>query len=152
MSKTLAVAAIKEGSVIDHIPFGQAFRIIHLLGLLDKKHKLTVGLNLPSKRNQLKDLIKIENYILSSREANEVTIFAPLATINVIRDFEVVEKIITSLPATVSQVFVCANPVCISKTEPVQSFFFIEERGKHIWLTCKYCEKTMDRNKVEVKI
>jgi len=152
MSKTLSVAAIQNGTVIDHIPAGQAFRIIYLLRLLDKHLQVTVGLNLPSKRSKLKDLMKIKNYILTKDQANEITIFAPTATINVINDFEVTEKIITTLPTSIACIFICPNPVCISRTEPVDSFFYIEEQGKQVFLSCKYCEKTVDRNEIEVRI
>lgn len=152
MHKTLSVSAIQNGTVIDHIVSGQALRIIRLLRLLDKKLKVTVGLNLPSKRLKLKDLIKIENHIITREEANEITVFAPEATINLIRNFEVTDKITTKLPSHIVNVFSCPNPVCITSTETVESFFYIEEQGKKAKLICKYCEKTFDRNQVNVKI
>lgn len=149
MSKTLAVAAIKNGTVIDHIPVGQALRIIQLLNLVQNKHKVTVGLNLPSKQLRCKDLIKIENRILSDAEANEVTIFAPDATINIIENFEVSKKITTSLPATIVGVFVCPNPVCITRAEAVASYFYVEQHARYMKLTCKYCERQFDRDQVK---
>lgn len=152
MSKTVSVAAIQNGTVIDHIASGQAIRIIHLLRLLDKKHKVTVGLNLPSKRMKLKDLIKIENRKLTTDEANEITVFTPDATINIIQNFEVVEKIITSLPPSIGNVFICPNPACITHVEPVDNFFMIEKQGTQVKLICNFCEKMFDRNHVKVKI
>lgn len=152
MSKTLSVSAICNGTVIDHINSGQAIRIIHLLGLLEKKYKVTVGLNLPSKRMKLKDIIKIENHSLKNEEANEITVFSPEATINIIKNFEVVEKITTTLPPSISGVFSCPNPICITHNEPVETFFNIEVQSKQVNLVCKYCEKTFDRNDVNVQI
>lgn len=152
MSKTLSVSAIQNGTVIDHINAGQALRIIHLLDLLDKKYKVTIGLNLPSKGMIFKDIIKIENHILSNEEANEIIVFAPEATINIIQNFEVEKKITTSLPKSISGVFDCPNTACISHNEPVETFFYIETQGKQVNLACKYCEKTFDRNQVKVKI
>lgn len=152
MSKTLSVSAIHNGTVIDHINSGQAFRIVHLLGLLDKKYKVTIGLNLPSKTMKFKDLIKIENYTLTNEEANDITIFAPEATINVIQNFEVVNKFITSLPTSISDVFICPNAACITHSEPVKTFFNIESQGKQVKLICKFCEKEFDRNHVKVSI
>jgi aspartate carbamoyltransferase regulatory subunit len=152
MSKTLSVAAIQNGTVIDHIASGQALRIIHLLRLLEKKLQVTVGLNLPSKQLKLKDLIKIENHIITHQEADEITIFAPAATINIIRNFEVTDKIITKLPTSIANIFICPNSACITRTETVESFFTIEEQGKRVKLICRYCEKPFDRNKVKVKI
>ena len=108
MSKTLPVSAIKNGTVIDHIRPGQAPRIMHLLKVLESKNKVTMGLNLPSKLISLKDLLKIENRVLTKDEANEVVIFAPEATINIIKDFEVIEKLVTHFPRTITHVFICA--------------------------------------------
>lgn len=150
--KTLSVSAIQHGTVIDHIHSGQALRIIHLLDLLERKHQVTIGMYLPSKTMKFKDIIKIENLILTNDEANEVTVFAPEATINIIQNFEVAQKITTSLPPHIANVFECPNPECITRTEPVATFFNIDAKSKQINLVCKYCEKTFDRNAVAVKI
>lgn len=152
MHKTLSVSAIENGTVIDHIARGEAIRIIHLLDLIVKQKRITLGLNLSSKRLQLKDIIKIEDYFLTPQEANEITIFAPEVTINVIKDFDVVEKITTRLPECVRDVFDCPNPVCITHNEAVETLFMIEEKGSQVYLICKYCEKIFDRNQVKVKI
>src|SRR5438105_1988840 len=104
MSKTLPVSAIKNGTVIDHIRPGQAPRIMHLLNVIQGKNKVTMGLNLPSKLLGLKDLLKIENRALTKDEANEVVIFAPEATINIIKDFEVIQKITAHFPPTITGV------------------------------------------------
>lgn len=152
MNKTLSVSAIQNGTVIDHINPGMALRIIKMLRLLEKKYQVTVGLNLFSKTMSLKDLIKIENHNLKKDEANKIMIFAPKATINIIKNFEVVEKIITHLPPDVSGVFACPNPACISHAEPVEGFFTIEEQGKFVKLVCKFCEKGFDRNQVKLEV
>jgi aspartate carbamoyltransferase regulatory subunit len=151
MTKTLSVSAIHHGTVIDHISAGQAIRIVHMLHLLNKKHKVTIGLNLPSGRMGLKDIIKIENHVLANEDANDIMIFAPDATINVIRDFEVIDKIITKLPDTIAGPFICPNLACITHVEPVQTFFYIKSHGKQVYLKCKHCEKSYERNRVNVK-
>ena len=151
MNKTLSVSAIQNGTVIDHITAGQTLRIMYMLRLLHRKHKVTVGFNLPSKRMQLKDLIKIEDHALTNKEANEITVFAPEATINIIKNFEVVQKIITSLPPHIGGIFICPNPICITHNEPVESFFTVAEQGRQVKLVCQYCEKAFDRNQVKVK-
>jgi len=148
MTKTLAVAAIKSGTVIDHVPAGQALQIIRLLKVEANKNRVTVGLNLPSKQLTRKDLIKIEDRFLSATEANEITVFAPAATINIIENFEVTRKIPAHLPEVVVNVFVCPNPACVTHVEPVASHFFVEAYGKNIKLSCKYCEKQYDRDRL----
>lgn len=150
MNETLPVSAIKNGTVIDHITSGQALRIIRLLSLQNSRCKITIGLNLPSKRLGTKDLIKIESRVLTAYEANEIVVFAPAATINVIESFQVINKIKTHLPEFMKKVFICPNPVCITHTEAIDSNFSIHENKKQIKLICLYCEKIFDRDQVEV--
>ena len=152
MNETLSVSAIKNGTVIDHIPQGQALGIIHLLSLLRRKFKIMVGMNLPSKRLGTKDLIKIENHIITDDEANEIVVFAPPATINIINNFEVQSKMKTHLPNAMRAVFTCPNPACITQAEAVDSHFYVSQEGKIIKLTCHYCEKVFYRDQVKVKI
>ena len=152
MSATLSVAAIKNGTVIDHIVPGQAFRIIHLLSLQSSKHTVTIGLHLPSKLIGTKDLIKIENRVLTEAEANEIVVFSPSATINVIENFDVTKKISTHLPKSMKNIFICPNQNCISLSEPISSLFYITDQGKQIKLTCHYCNKEFDRDQIKVGI
>ncbi|EKD70604.1 MAG: hypothetical protein ACD_46C00483G0002 [uncultured bacterium] len=152
MNETLLVSAIKNGTVIDHITSGQALRIIHLLSLQSSHYTITIGMHLPSKTMGKKDLLKIENRILSETEANEIVVFAPTATINVIENFNVVKKISTHLPSSMKRVFSCPNVNCVTRHEPIDTFFYISENRKKIILTCHYCEKMYDRDQVKVKI
>ncbi len=148
MAKTLSVSAIKNGTVIDHIPAGQALKILRLLNIITHKNRATLGLNLSSKSLGLKDLIKIENRSLTDNEANEITVFAPKATINLIENFEIAKKITTRLPESISGVFNCPNPTCITTIEAIKTHFYLEEYSKQIKLTCKYCEKQFDRDQL----
>lgn len=152
MNEKLSVSAIKNGTVIDHILSGQALRIIKLLSLQHANAPVTIGMQLPSKRMGNKDLIKIENRFLTSDEANEVVVFAPLATINIIENFTVVRKMTTQLPSVMKRVFLCPNMRCISLKEPIDSQFYIQPAGKQVKLTCHYCQHTFDRDQVPVKI
>ena len=150
-TKTLSVSAIQNGTVVDHITTDQTLRIMRMLRLLDNKYMVTVGFNLPSKRMKMKDLLKIENHELTPEEANQITVFAPEATINIIKNYEVVKKLTTTLPESIGSIFICPNSNCITHSEPVPSFFYINENGKVMKLVCKYCEKSFDRNQVKVK-
>lgn len=149
--KTLPVSAIQNGTVIDHIATDQTLRIIGMLRLLEKRNQVTVGFNLPSKRMKFKDLIKIENHELTTEEANQITVFAPEATISIIKNYEVVKKLVTKLPESVHATFVCPNTACITHVEPIESLFYIPEHGKVMKLVCHFCEKSFERNQVKVK-
>ena len=152
MNETLSVSAIRNGTVIDHIPAGQAVRIIQLLSLLKRPHPIMVGVNLISPHLKKKDLIKIENCFLSPDEVNCIMAFAPCATINRILNFEVAEKITDCLPSVIRSVFVCPNQICITQTESLQTVFHLKQEDKKIILTCHYCETVWDRDQLEVRV
>ena len=59
MEKHLKVSAIKEGTVIDHIPADQLFKVIDILGLSKIPNQITFGTNLDSKLLGKKAIIKI---------------------------------------------------------------------------------------------
>ena len=149
MDKTLLVAAIKNGTVIDHIPAGQALTISHLLKSEQHRDLMTIGMNLPSKRQGHKDLIKIESRYLTEKEAHDIAVFAPEATINIIRDFRVVKKIKAVLPKVVERILICPNPQCITHAEAVDSAFFVDEFKNKVHLRCKYCEKLFERDEIK---
>src|SRR3990167_11394547 len=152
INETLSVRAIKNGTVIDHITAGQALPIARLLSLKASTYQITIGLNLKSKSMGFKDIIKIETRILTNQEANDIVVFAPHATINVIQNFKVTQKIKTRLPETMHAHFLCPNPTCITHHENIESKFYIAEQSKKIKLTCHYCESQFDRDQVRVNI
>ncbi|MCD8548038.1 MAG: aspartate carbamoyltransferase regulatory subunit [Aeromonadaceae bacterium] len=143
--KQLQVEAIRHGSVIDHIPAGQGIKILKLFHLLETKERITVGLNLPSAALGAKDLIKLENSRLSNDQANQLALFAPNATVNIIEDFKVVRKLQLQLPDCVEGVFHCPNSNCISHKEPVLSSFKIRAVRDEVRMKCKYCEKSFTK-------
>ncbi len=149
MEKTLSVSAIEQGTVIDHIPTGCAVAIIYLLKLLSHPYPVTLGLNLTSRRLGRKDLIKIENRFLSEQEAHDIAVFAPSATLSIIRGFQVEKKIPAKLPEVIEKILVCPNPQCITRHEPIFSAFFVEEFRSKVTLRCKYCEKMFAQSDIK---
>lgn len=141
MEHKLTVEALKDGTVIDHIPAGQGRRIAKLLRLSESGQRVYMGFNLPSRRSGKKDLIKVENILLSAEDANQLALYAPDATVNVIENFEVVAKHKLGVPESIAGVLVCPNSNCISHVEPVTSHFSVRSRHGEIRLKCKYCEK-----------
>jgi aspartate carbamoyltransferase regulatory subunit len=145
MENTLLVTAIKNGTVIDHIPCGQAIQIIFLLSLSKGTQPITIGLNLVSQKLGNKDLIKIENRQLTEREADQIAIFAPNATINLVNDFRIEKKLKPTLPNEIEHVLLCPNHRCISRNE-TSSFFYVESFKNKVHLRCKFCEKFFERS------
>lgn len=139
--KTLSVAAIKQGTVIDHIVPGQALKIIHLLKLNEEETPVTIGLHLKSKSKGLKDLIKIEDVFLTEEHCACIAIFSPAATVNVIENYKVVKKIPVLLPPAVEGLLRCPNASCITRHEKAPTRFLIEDNYSLVVLHCHHCEK-----------
>jgi aspartate carbamoyltransferase regulatory subunit len=141
-SKTLAVAAIRNGTVIDHISAGNGLKIVQFLQLAKHRKQVTLGLNFPSGRLEYKDIIKVEDRELTLEEANRISVLAPDATINIIQDFEICRKFKVSIPKTIEEVIPCFNPRCISNHENVSSSLNVLKRVSNtIQLQCRYCRK-----------
>jgi aspartate carbamoyltransferase regulatory subunit len=148
-NKTLLVAAIKEGTVIDHIPVGNALKIIRLLNLAAYNKLVTVGLNLPSKATKYKDLIKVEGREVTREESNKIAILAPSATINIVKNYNVVKKTKVVIPETVEYVVVCPNPKCITNNEIMNSKFKVTIDKNGVKLRCHYCEKVFRQEEIK---
>jgi aspartate carbamoyltransferase regulatory subunit len=145
----LRVSKIKDGTVIDHIRGGFALDVVRILGLTGKeKHVMTIAINVPSKRFGVKDIIKIEGKAPSPQEVNRIALVAPHASINIIRNYEVVEKLEVKLPAAIEGIVKCANPCCISNSaEPVVSKFHVKNE-EPLSLKCHYCGVTLEQQYV----
>lgn len=144
MEITLRARKIKDGTVIDHLNANTAFPVLKLLGLLgETRNVLTVLINVESQKLGRKDLIKIEGRELNPREADLISILSPDATINVIRNFSVVEKKRVNLPNVLKSVK-CPNPTCITNTNEPASAEFSVLRNKEIVFRCKYCNRQFD--------
>lgn len=139
--KFLAVAAIEEGTVIDHIPAGQALKIVEFLGLSEHDQQVSIGINLPSERTGRKDIIKVESRFLTPEEANMVAVFAPNATLSLIHGFEVSSKMTVEVPSRIVGMYRCPNPRCISNHEEVPSRFWVREKKPVIVLQCHFCQR-----------
>ncbi|MCF7353872.1 aspartate carbamoyltransferase regulatory subunit [Vibrio sp. CK2-1] len=141
----LQVEAIKNGTVIDHIPAHIGIKVLKLFEMDNSNERVTVGLNLPSSALGAKDLLKIENTFITEEQAQKLALYAPHATVNQIEDYQVVKKLALTLPKVVTDVFNCANSNCITHNEPVSSSFSVIEKNDDIRLKCKYCEKSFSR-------
>jgi len=150
MAYTRNVEALKEGTVIDHIPAGQALTILRLFKLDQLGQRVTVGFNLNSRHMGAKDLIKVENVHFSDTQANELALFAPQATVNVIENFEVSKKLHLESPEVIEDIFSCPNSNCATHNEPVKSYFYVKSSQSGTKMQCKYCEKTFARDMVAV--
>src|SRR3989304_1361594 len=126
--REVRVSKIKDGTVIDHSNAGYALDVVKILGTPGhEKQVMTIAVNVPSKLMRVKDLVKIEGRALSSQEVNRIALVAPKATINIIRDYIVTEKLEVQLPKTIEDIVKCVNPACVSNSaEPVTAKFSLD--------------------------
>ena len=142
--KELVVSALENGTVLDHIPAENVYKALDLLGLKDIENQITIGINLASKAQGKKGIIKIADKFFEDEELNKLALIAPKATVNVIRDFKVVEKKKLETPAEVIGIAKCRNPKCVTNHQPIKTRFTTENNGDEISLKCHYCEKITD--------
>lgn len=145
--KEIVVPAIKEGTVIDHIPSRVTFKIMKLADPQEYEHVITVGLNLQSKKIGKKGVIKISDRFLTEEEVNKVAILAPQASVSIIKNYEVSKKIRVHVPQVIEKIVKCSNPNCITNVENVKTRFHLETENP-LKIRCDYCERTMGREDI----
>ena len=147
--KERIVAAIENGTVIDHIPADKTFQVANMLGLQDMKTIVTIGNNCPSNLVGKKGIIKVQDKFFSDDEVSQLSVVAPNVVLNIIKDYEVVEKKTVKTPDELRGIVKCNNPKCITNNEPMKTIFHVIDKDAGI-LKCHYCDKEQDINKVEL--
>ena len=151
MKTELKIKAIENGTVIDHITANKALHILKILGLPDEEViNVTVAMNVFSRETGQKDIVKIENREIDHEELNQIALIAPKATINIIRNYEVVKKDKIILPNEITSIIKCTNNKCITnyENEPLTSKFKVIESQPPV-LRCHYCEKLLKNEDIE---
>ena len=145
----LMVRRIKEGTVIDHIDEGKGLQVLDALGIDGKDGSLiTIALNVPSGKFKKKDIIKVENKFLKDDDTNKLAVIVPNATINIIKNYKLVEKRRVALPNEVDRIFRCSNPECITNsTEHIESIMDVIDKEGRV-LRCRYCSRVLDVNQL----
>lgn len=147
MKKQLLVAAIKDGTVIDHIPSEKLFAVVNLLHLERMKTAVTIGYNLESPGLGIKSIIKMANKFFTDEELNQLAVVCPNLTLCIIRDYEIVEKRTVCLPSELRGIVRCTNPKCITNNEPMLTHFHVDASQR---LKCHYCNTVIGLDEVKL--
>lgn len=147
--QALQVAALQNGTVIDHIPSDKLFTVVFLLGLQHTDSNLTIGNNFESKKWGKKGIIKVENRFFSDEEISRLSVVASNIKLNIIRDYEVVEKREVEMPSELRGIVKCNNPKCITNNEPMTTLFRVIDKEVAI-LKCHYCEKEQKKETIKL--
>lgn len=139
----LKVQPIRNGTVIDHVAPGRAISVLRILGMPRPgwTSTITAAMNVPSSRGR-KDILKIEDRELDPTEVNKISLIAPNATINIVREYEVIRKEVVQLPEKVSGLVKCPNQNCVTNHEPIKSQFLVVARDP-LRLRCGYCDREL---------
>ncbi len=148
--REMQVAALKNGTVIDHIPSDKLFTVVALLGLEHLTNNITIGNNLDSKLLGKKGIIKIADKFFTNDEINRIAVVAPNVRMNIIRDYEVVEKRQLELPDELIGIVKCSTQKCITKNEPMPTRFHVIDKDNCV-IKCHYCEKEQHREEIQLK-
>ena len=143
----LQVAALENGTVIDHIPSDKLVAVVTLLNLEHMSNNITIGYNLKSRKLGIKGIIKISDKFFCDEEINRISVVAPHVKLNIIRDYEVVEKREVNMPNELKGIIKCNNPKCITNNEPMSTYFHVTDK-EHCIVCCHYCEKELKREEI----
>ena len=138
--KERLVAAIENGTVIDHIPAEKTYQVAMLLGLFETKCQVTIGINFASNKVGKKGIIKVSDKFFTNDEISRLSVVAPKVILNIIHDYEVVEKKTVDTPDELRGIVKCNNPVCITNNEPMKTIFHVVDKEKGI-CKCHYSDK-----------
>ena len=145
----LQVAALENGTVIDHIPASKIFEVINLLHLEKVSTSVTIGINLKSKKMGRKSILKIADRFFTDEELNQLSVVTPNVSLSIIRDYEVVEKKQVRMPDELVGIIKCDNHKCITNNEPMQTHFYVLDKEKGI-LQCRYCNREVSLSNVKL--
>jgi len=148
-SKKLSVSAIKDGTVIDHIPAESLFKVLKILDFASLKSQMTFGTNLFSKKLGLKAIVKVSNKYFEDQEINKIALVAPEAKLNIIKNYEVIEKKEVQIPEKVVGIVKCVNPKCITNNDEITTRFSVVDSSE-LALKCHYCEKITDERQMKI--
>ena len=147
--KQLSVRAIKEGTVIDHIPAPALFKVVSILKLDTLDTMITIGNSLGSNKLGKKGIIKLSKVFFKDDEINKISLVAPCAKLNIIKEYDVVEKRVVEIPDEIIGLVKCVNPKCITNNEKVNTRFEVVSKSE-VKLKCHYCEKITDQDNIDI--
>lgn len=147
--QALQVAALKNGTVIDHIPSNKLFTVVNLLGLQNSDSNITIGNNFESKKLGKKGIIKVADRYFTDEEISHLSVVSPNVKLNIIHNYEVVEKKQVIMPEELRGIVKCNNPKCITNNEPMDTIFLVTDKEKGT-IKCHYCEKEQNIDSIKL--
>ena len=129
----------------------KALKVVEILDLKNSKETVTIAFNLTSNSLGKKGIVKVDARNLTEEELEKISIIAPGATINIIKDFYVQEKKEVPVPKRIIGLMRCNNNRCITNSESVKTKFLNESNTKERKYRCVYCEKIISEEEIVLK-
>ncbi len=148
--KELVVVALENGTVIDHIPTDKLFQVVSILKLDAIDSQLTIGNNLYSSKLGKKGILKITDKFFDLKEINKIALIAPYAKLNIVKNYEVIEKKSLELPDEITEIVKCINPKCVTNNEPVKTRFHVTDKYD-VAIKCHYCERVIKQEDIKIQ-
>ncbi len=137
------IDSIQNGIVIDHISAGKGMKLYELLNLDELECSVAIIKNVNSKKMGKKDIIKIDADIPVNIDV--IGYIDPDATVNIIKNGVLTEKMNIQMPAMLTNVIKCKNPRCITTTEQeLDHVFKLTDKENKVY-RCVYCETKEER-------
>jgi len=145
--KEFKISAIREGTVIDHLPPDMIFKVVDILGITNTNNIVSIATNLYSKKRGRKGLVKVGRKFLTKEEVDKIALIAPYATVNIIKNYEVTEKNKVNIPPEIINIIKCSNPRCITNNDNVKTKFHTINNNP-LKVRCHYCERNMGKEDI----
>lgn len=137
----MKIDSIKNGIVIDHIGAKKGMEIYEALKLKDLDASVAIITNAKSAKTGRKDIIKIDKDIEINMDV--IGFIEPNATINIVKNDELVSKYNVKLPEKIVNIAKCQNPRCITSIEKdLDQIFTLTDKENQVY-RCKYCEMSL---------
>ncbi|MAS88887.1 MAG: aspartate carbamoyltransferase regulatory subunit [Euryarchaeota archaeon] len=146
MTEMRRVTAIRNGTVVDHIPAGHALQVIQMLRInMTRTTPVSLVMNVPSDKLGRKDVLKVEDRELNQEELDRLALIAPTASIAIIRNHAVAEKLKIELADDLINIASCSFSNCITKNarEPLPQRLRVISRDP-LEVRCYYCGRDQD--------
>ncbi len=142
------VAALRHGTVVDHLNPGTAVRALEILGV-PRDGAALLGMHLESAKMGRKDILKLSGVEIGPDEIAKIALFGPQATVSIIRDYRVASKVSVELPEQIVGILHCPNPSCITNHETVETRFHVGQQ-KPLLMRCHFCERRLHGDELAV--
>ena len=150
MSEMRRVTAICNGTVVDHVPAGRAILVLRMLRLdIGRSNPISLVMNVPSAKLGRKDVLKIEDRELSQEELDRLALIAPAASISIIRNYSVAEKMQADLGEELVNIARCSFWNCITQNshEPLPHKLRVANVDP-LEIRCSYCGRAQDMDEI----